>query len=95
MKNTDVITATGIQPPVALNNTPIITFASVGDAADYTLIAEVQLVDGGDWYPMQTMVDNSPNSAQSNILNFRYNCTSLGSATTINADVYGQEYQFR
>lgn len=92
--NTDTITATGVQPVVGLDNTPLITFASVGDASDYTLIAEAQLVANGPWYPMQTMVDNSPFSTQSSIFAARYNCTSLGTATTITADMTGQENEF-
>lgn len=84
------ITATGATDPVPLDGSRVMTAVSVGTGAtDYSLDLEVQLVKGGAWHPAQTMVDGNLYSTQSGALAVRYNCSSLGAASAIVAEVGG------
>ena len=68
----------------------VLTFASLGDAADYTLNAEVQLTEGGNWFTAQAaMVDNTIYSTVSGVRAVRFDMTGLGTATTVDVEVTG------
>lgn len=91
MQKLETITATGTTDAITLNNFDRLTFASTGDATDYTLTAEVQLVDDSRWYPAQIMVDKELYSTRTGARALRFNCTDLGTATTIDAEVSGAQ----
>jgi len=91
MKNKTTITATGQTDTITLGRSDRLTFASVGDATDYTLTAQVRLTENGNWFPAQVMADNTLYSTISGVAELRFDCTGLGAATTIDIEVSGAE----
>ncbi|MCK5605239.1 hypothetical protein KAR91_25330 [Candidatus Pacearchaeota archaeon] len=91
MKNKTTITATGQTDAITLNRFDRLTFASIGDVDDYTLIAQVKLNDQGNWFSAQIMTDDTPYSTISGAIQVRFDCTALGTATTIDIEVSGAQ----
>ncbi len=91
MKNKTTITATGQTDAITLNRFDRLTFAALGDQSDYTLIAQVKLNETGNWFPAQTLVDNKLYSTVTGAVQLRFDCTSLGTATTIDIELSGAQ----
>lgn len=91
MQNKTTITATGQTTEIDLNNFDRLTFAAKGDAADYVLTAQVKLTDQGNWFPAQALVDNTLYSTVSGAVKLRFDCTDLGTATTIDIEMSGAQ----
>lgn len=93
MQKKFTLTATGVTDVIELSPNDIMTFAAKGDQTDYTLAAEVVLVDKGladsefRWFPAQTIADNTLYSTNSGVRRVRFNLTDIGTATSVDIEV--------
>ena len=87
------ITGTGTGDPIELQGDERLTFASTGSGGtDYALDVEVKLTRDGSWRSAQTLIDGTIYATVSGCREVRYNCTSLGSASSIELEVTSQPH---
>lgn len=92
MQKKFTLTATGQTDSIAISPSNILTFASIGDAADYTLDAQVKLTDDGSWIDAQAdMADSTLYSTVSGARHVRFDLTALGTATSIDIEITGSD----
>jgi hypothetical protein len=83
--------ATGTTDSITIAPSNILTFAAIGDVADYTLTAQVKLTDNGAWFDAQVMTDGAIYSTVSGARAIRFNLSALGTASVVDIEVTGSD----
>ena len=90
MQESHTFTETGTYTTDRSEISSILSFASKGTAADYTLSVEVQLVSGGNWYEVVSEIeDGKVNTTTSGAAALRATVSSMGTATSITFEANG------
>lgn len=93
MQKKFTITATGAGDAIKLSGDERLVFGAQGTGGtDYVIDVQVKLVNGGNWYDAEAgIIDSELYITDAGVREVRYNCTDLGSATSIDFEITGQK----